>query len=65
MRTVRRWTWLMLPLVMIAGPAGVVACGEDGTGPCCNVRSLGKPCGDACISRSDTCRAGRGCACDG
>lgn len=31
---------------------------------CCRVCSKGKACGNSCISRSFTCRKGRGCACD-
>lgn len=32
---------------------------------CCKVCRKGKACGNSCISRSYTCRKGRGCACDG
>ena len=32
---------------------------------CCKVCRAGKACGDTCISRSNTCHVGRGCACDG
>jgi hypothetical protein len=32
---------------------------------CCRVCTTGKACGDSCISRSDTCRRGPGCACNG
>ncbi len=32
---------------------------------CCKVCRKGKACGDSCISRSKSCRAGQGCACDG
>ena len=31
---------------------------------CCKVCSKGKACGNSCISRSYTCRKGRGCACN-
>lgn len=32
---------------------------------CCRVCTVGKACGDSCISRSYTCHQGRGCACNG
>jgi hypothetical protein len=32
---------------------------------CCKVCSVGKACGNTCISRDKTCHVGRGCACDG
>lgn len=31
---------------------------------CCKICTTGKACGDTCISRSNTCRKGPGCACD-
>lgn len=31
---------------------------------CCKVCSIGKACGDTCISREKTCHVGVGCACD-
>lgn len=32
---------------------------------CCKVCSVGKACGNTCISREKTCHVGQGCACDG
>lgn len=32
---------------------------------CCKVCTTGKACGDSCISRSNTCHVGPGCACNG
>jgi hypothetical protein len=32
---------------------------------CCKVCSVGKACGNTCISRDKTCHVGQGCACDG
>lgn len=32
---------------------------------CCKVCEDSKPCGDSCISRSQTCNVGPGCACGG
>lgn len=32
---------------------------------CCKICTVGKACGDTCISRSYTCTKGAGCACDG
>ena len=32
---------------------------------CCKVCSVGKACGNTCISRKKTCHVGQGCACDG
>ena len=63
---IRRRMWLLFPLLMAAGPAGVMACGEStGPGGCCKVCSKGKACGDSCIEATKTCRVGAGCACNG
>src|SRR5438067_6391804 len=35
-----------------------------GTKNCCKVCTMGKACGDTCISRQYTCHVGPGCACD-
>ena len=35
------------------------------SGYCCKVCSVGKACGNTCISREKTCHVGQGCACDG
>jgi len=32
---------------------------------CCKICSVGKACGNTCISRDKTCHVGPGCACDG
>jgi hypothetical protein len=32
---------------------------------CCKVCTVGKACGNTCISRDKTCHVGAGCACDG
>jgi hypothetical protein len=32
---------------------------------CCKVCTVGKACGNTCISRNKTCHVGQGCACDG
>ena len=32
---------------------------------CCKICTVGKACGDTCISRSYTCHVGPGCACNG
>ncbi len=32
---------------------------------CCKTCRKGQACGDSCISRSKTCSAGKGCACQG
>jgi hypothetical protein len=32
---------------------------------CCKVCTVGKACGNTCISRNDICHVGPGCACDG
>jgi len=38
--------------------------GGDNSG-CCKICTVGKACGDTCISASYTCHVGAGCACDG
>ena len=35
------------------------------TNSCCKVCRTGKACGDSCISKSNTCNKGSGCACNG
>lgn len=32
---------------------------------CCKTCTVGKACGNTCISRDKTCHVGSGCACDG
>ena len=32
---------------------------------CCKICTVGKACGDTCISRDKICHVGQGCACDG
>ena len=32
---------------------------------CCKICTVGKACGNTCISREKTCHVGPGCACDG
>jgi hypothetical protein len=32
---------------------------------CCKICTVGKACGDTCISRDKICHIGPGCACDG
>jgi hypothetical protein len=32
---------------------------------CCKICSIGKACGNTCISRDKQCHVGPGCACDG
>jgi hypothetical protein len=44
---------------------GPVATTVPTGGSCCKVCTTGKACGDTCISASDTCHVGSGCACNG
>jgi len=57
----------ILPLVIItASTPAIISCGDStAPGGCCKICKDGKACGDSCISRSDTCHKGQGCACDG
>jgi hypothetical protein len=32
---------------------------------CCKICTVGKACGNSCISRDKECHVGQGCACDG
>jgi len=32
---------------------------------CCKICTVGKACGNTCISKNDICHVGPGCACDG
>jgi len=43
--------------------APVPASMGTGAKKCCKVCTVGKPCGDTCISRDYTCHVGPGCAC--
>jgi hypothetical protein len=38
---------------------------SDQSQVCCKICTVGKACGDTCISRDKDCHVGRGCACDG
>jgi hypothetical protein len=56
-----------IPLLLLTAGAPVVglAC-KDSTSPgCCKVCKTGKPCGDTCISKTETCHTSGGCACQG
>ena len=56
------WLIRLVPLFLTAAIPATSAC--DSTGPCCKVCSTGKACGDTCISASEICHAGSGCACN-
>jgi len=49
-------------LVSIGITAPDAAIAQQG---CCKVCTIGKACGNTCISRDKQCHVGRGCACDG
>jgi hypothetical protein len=53
---------VVLFILLVAG-----ACGGSPSSPskCCTVCKTGKPCGDSCISASETCHTSGGCACSG
>lgn len=55
-----------LLLVTASAPVATLAC-KDSTGPggCCKVCKTGKPCGNTCIAKTETCHVGSGCACQG
>lgn len=55
----------IVPLVLVTASAPLMAGCKDSTGPCCKVCKEGKPCGDTCIAKSETCHVGTGCACSG
>jgi hypothetical protein len=55
----------VLPLVLVTASTPLVGACKDSTGPCCKTCRTGKPCGDTCISKSETCHVGAGCACSG
>lgn len=62
LRTV--WRFVRIVPVVLVTASGPVSC-KDSTGSCCKVCRDGKACGDTCISKSDTCTKGPGCACNG
>jgi hypothetical protein len=51
---------------ILSGPRAGPSPEFPGSGPktCCKVCTIGKACGDTCISRHYTCHVGPGCACD-
>jgi hypothetical protein len=65
----RAWRILrVVPLALITASTPLVAACNDSSGPgsgCCKICREGKPCGDTCISKTDTCHVGAGCACQG
>lgn len=50
---------------ILSGPRAGPVPASTGTGvmKCCKVCTVGKPCGDTCISKEYTCHVGPGCAC--
>lgn len=60
-------TLRIIPLLFVTASMPVISACGDGTGPnsCCKICKEGKPCGDSCINKSDTCHQGAGCACQG
>lgn len=58
----------MMPLVLVTASSPLLTACKDSSGPgggCCKICRTGKPCGDTCISRTETCHVGAGCACQG
>jgi len=52
--------------VVRPNPAWLTSAQDTNQSPaCCKVCTVGKACGDTCISRDKICHVGRGCACDG
>jgi hypothetical protein len=53
--------------VLLSAAPILTSCGDGPTssGTCCKVCTTGKPCGDTCIAKNETCHKGRGCACAG
>jgi hypothetical protein len=51
---------------ILSGPRAGPVPAPPGIGAknCCKVCTIGKACGDTCISRQYTCHVGPGCACD-
>jgi hypothetical protein len=54
-------------LTIVAFVVGVTSCDtcKRVTGQCCKTCTDSKPCGDSCISRSQSCNKSGGCACSG
>jgi hypothetical protein len=51
--------------VAIPQPTWLHSNHADQSQVCCKICTVGKACGDTCISRDKDCHVGRGCACDG
>ena len=56
---------LLFPVALAGGSAALTGCDTAGGGECCRICETGRACGDSCISRSSSCNAGPGCACNG
>jgi len=76
MRWLKAVPFVLAVLLTFGGPAALAepaqpraaaseAQPEEWSARCCKICRKGKACGDSCISRSKTCRAGPGCACNG
>jgi hypothetical protein len=50
--------------LLLLGAATGCSSAPDPTADCCAVCEIGQACGDACISNTDTCTEGAGCACN-
>lgn len=51
--------------VALLQPAWLHSNRADQSPVCCKICTVGKACGNTCISRDKTCHVGPGCACDG
>lgn len=68
LRFKRVWRLIRIaPIVLVTASTPLISACGDSTGPggCCKICREGKACGDTCISKSDVCQKGAGCACDG
>lgn len=55
------WRYRMSRILALAAALTLLAgCQED----CCKRCTKGKPCGDTCIEKTETCKKGAGCACE-
>src|SRR4051812_32778563 len=63
------WRVMSRSIVFCVALAGCQDCSTAGPGTgssgCCKVCKSGQACGDSCISTSQTCKVGGGCACNG
>jgi hypothetical protein len=56
---------LAMTALAMAAQSDAPSTATTNTFACCKICTVGKACGNTCISKNDICHIGPGCACDG